>query len=110
MKFIIEAHRTKDSVEPVQYALLLDSFVSDDITSVDVYTTVNELANGNKIDTITGITFGSVDIDTRYDTYYVSLDVPDEYKSAMHEGRGAFIANIVDGKIVRLDYVQKGGQ
>ena len=111
MNFIIEAHRKQDSVNPVKYAVLLDNFVAGNTSSTfDVYTTVNELVKRNKIDTVNEVTFKGIDIDTKFDTYYVSLDVPDDYKSAMNEGRGAFIADIEDEKIVQLNYVQKGGQ
>jgi len=111
MKFIIEAHRKQDSIGHIRYAVLIDTFIAKkEVTSFDVYTSVNDLMNETKIGTVKDVTFEGVDIDTKYDTYYIALDVPDEYKSLMHEGRGAFIAKITNGEVERLDYVQKGGQ
>ena len=113
MNYIIEVHRTYEKVRPVEFATMLDMYIGimGETTSFDVYETVNELAKDSKTGTITGVKFGTFDIDTRFDTYHVSLDVPKEQAALMHEGRGNFIPKINDnGVIERLDYVQRGGQ
>lgn len=129
MNYIIEVHRPSDSqVEPKEFSSMLEDWIKrPKCPEFDVFLSITECKksyepieiisdNKHTVGRVKKVKYIAVDNDYKMDTYYISLDVPDEYKYLMHEGRGAFVPffvydhNDMKNILALLDYIQKGGQ